>query len=145
MRRPSRGLEPFDDYRRDAVISIRNLIVAASMALSSAGAWADEHPYSAEAFAQLTGGGRDVVVDVHADWCPTCRRQQPVLEGLIKSDKYKGYTILVVDFDTQTQALQQFHVAQQSTLIVFHGHQEKGRATGITEPAQIAALLDQGL
>lgn len=127
------------------MISIRGLVVAASMALSCAGALADEHPYSADAFAQLTAAGKDVVVDVHADWCPTCRRQQPVLEGLIKTDKYKGYTVLVVDFDTQTQALQQFHVAQQSTLIVFHGRDEKGRATGITEPGQIAALLDKGL
>jgi len=125
--------------------SLYRLLLAVTLSSFASGAFADEHPYSAEAFAQLTQAGQDVIVDVHADWCPTCRRQQPVLEGLIKTDKYKKYTILVVDFDTQTQALQQFRVAQQSTLIVFHGREEKGRATGITESGQIAALLDQGL
>lgn len=125
--------------------SLRHLLVAAGLGLVAAATLADERPYSADAFSQLTQAGQDVVVDVHADWCPTCRRQQPVLEGLIKTDKYKKYTILVVNFDTQTQALQQFHVAQQSTLIVFHGREEMGRATGITESGQIAALLDKGL
>jgi thioredoxin 1 len=125
--------------------AVRHLLVAIPLAVATAAALADERPYSAAAFTQLTQAGQEVVVDVHADWCPTCRRQQPVLEGLVKTDKYKKYTILVLDFDTQTQALQQFHVAQQSTLIVFHGREEMGRATGITESSQIAALLDKGL
>lgn len=126
-------------------MKVSNVLAATALAAMSCQVSADEHPYSADAFAQLTKAGRDVVVDVHADWCPTCRRQQPVLESLVNSDKYKAYTILVVDFDTQAAALQQFHVVQQSTLIVFHGTDEKARATGITEAGQISALLDKGI
>lgn len=126
-------------------MKLSNIVQAAALAAMSWTASADERPYTADVFSQLTKAGHDVVVDVHADWCPTCRRQQPVLEGLVNSDKYKAYTILVVDFDTQTAALQQFHVAQQSTLIVFHGAVEKARATGITDAGQISALLDKGI
>ncbi len=126
-------------------MKLSNILAATALAALSWNAFADERPYSADTFAQLTKAGHDVVVDVHADWCPTCRRQQPVLEGLVNSDKYKAYTILVVDFDTQTAALQQFHVTQQSTLIVFHGTDEKARATGITDAGQISALLDKGI
>jgi len=38
-----------------------------------------------------------------------------------------------------------FGVSQRSTLIVFKQGQEKVRATGVTDPAQIASLLDTGL
>lgn len=128
------------------MISIKKQwFVAGLVMLATAAGASDERPFTAEAFSQLTKAGQEVVVDVHADWCPTCRRQQPVLEALVKDDKYKGYTILVVDFDKQTDALKQFRVSTQSTLIVYHGTQEKARATGITTPQQIGALLDQGL
>ena len=126
-------------------MAIAKHFIALGLLFGAGAASADERPYTKAAFEQLTGAGQEVVIDVHADWCPTCRRQQPVLEGLVKSDKFRGYTILVVDFDTQTEALRQFRVAHQSTLIVFHGAKERGRATGITEPQQISALLDQGL
>lgn len=128
------------------MIPIRKTLAALTLfTVAASAAAAGERPYSADDFKQLTQAGQQVVVDVHADWCPTCRRQQPVLESLVKDGKYKDYTILVVDFDKQTDALKQFRVSSQSTLIVFHGTQEKARATGITTPQQIGALLDQGL
>ena len=128
------------------MIPIRKALAALTLfAVAASAAASGERPYTANDFKQLTQAGQQVVVDVHADWCPTCRRQQPVLESLMKDGKYKDYTILVVDFDKQTDALKQFRVSSQSTLIVFHGTQEKARATGITTPQQIGALLDQGL
>ncbi len=128
------------------MIPIRKILAALTLlAVAASAAAAGERPYTTDDFKQLTQAGQQVVVDVHADWCPTCRRQQPVLESLVKEGKYKDYTILVVDFDKQTDALKQFRVSSQSTLIVFHGTQEKARATGITTPQQIGALLDQGL
>ena len=128
------------------MIPFKSLFLATALLTFSVAAGASgKQPYSAEAFKQLTQAGQEVVVDVHADWCPTCRRQQPALLGLLQTPKYQAYTVLVVDFDQQTDALKQFHVSSQSTLIVFHGTQERARATGITTPEQIGALLDQGL
>lgn len=124
--------------------AIKACLLATALLLAAAAA-ADQRPYTPEAFAQLTQAGYEVVVYVHADWCPTCRRQAPVLAQLLQSPRYKDCTVLLVDFDTQAEALKRFHVAQQSTLIVYHGSQEKARATGITTPQAIGALLDRGL
>ena len=46
-----------------------------------------------------------------------------------------------IDFDSQKDVLRQFNVRQQSTLIAFHGAEERSRAVGITDPAAIAALV----
>ena len=106
---------------------------------------ADFAPYTAEQFSALNGKPGEVVVDVHATWCGTCAAQQAALKTLLDTDKYKKVTVLVVDFDTQKDAMSKFSVSQRSTLIVFHSGKEKARATGVTSPGQIAALLDTGL
>ncbi len=99
-------------------------------------------PYTDQAFKDATTAGKTVVLDVHADWCPTCRRQQPALKKLIDNEPYKNVEVLVVDYDAQADVRQHFKVARQSTLVVFKGATETGRATGITEPEQISQLLD---
>ena len=102
-------------------------------------------PYSDAAFNALLEAGQPVLVEAHADWCPTCRRQAPAVEALVKSERYRGYTVLRINFDEQLDALRRFRIAQQSTLVVFVKGQERGRAVGVTQPDQIAALLDRGL
>lgn len=37
---------------------------------------AGEEPFSAD---RLLANGQPVVVDLHADWCPTCRAQAPIV------------------------------------------------------------------
>jgi thioredoxin-like negative regulator of GroEL len=101
-------------------------------------------PYSDARFNALLESGQPVLVEAHADWCPTCRRQAPAVEALVKTERYRGYTVLRVNFDEQPDALRRFRIAQQSTLVVFVKGQERGRAVGVTQPEQIAALLDRG-
>jgi thioredoxin 1 len=110
---------------------------------AAAGTALSAEPYTDPRFAELTAGGGNVVLDVHADWCPTCQRQQPALLKLVESAPYKDFTVLIVDYDDQGDVRKRFKVASQSTLVVFKGTQEVARATGITDPAQIAALLDK--
>ena len=98
-------------------------------------------PFDATRFDALTAQGRPVVVAVHANWCPTCRAQQPILSQLMASASFKGYTLFVVDFDKDRAALRRFHVVQQSTIIVFRGTQEVGRSIGDTNPARLRALM----
>jgi thioredoxin 1 len=100
-------------------------------------------PYTDKRFAALTGAGKNVVLDVHADWCPTCQRQQPVLLKLVEAAPYQEFQVLVVDYDDQGDVRKRFKVPSQSTLVVFKGATEVARATGITDSAQIAALLDK--
>lgn len=89
--------------------------------------------------------GRTVLVEVHADWCPTCRAQAPILDALLAEPTFAEVARVTVDFDQDKDIQRELGVRQQSTLIVFKGETEKARAVGLTDPAAIRALLEQGL
>lgn len=114
------------------------LLLLAAGLVSASGS----EPFSDQRFGELTGAGKTVVLDVHAEWCPTCQRQQPVLLKLIETPPYQDFHVLVVNYDDQADVRKRFKVASQSTLVVFKGATETGRATGITDAERIGALLD---
>lgn len=101
--------------------------------------------YTQAEFDSLQKSGRPTLVMVHADWCPTCRAQDPLLLDLLQTPAFKDITALSVDFDTQKAVLRYFHVSQQSTLIVFKGGKEVARSIGDTDKASLAALLKKAL
>lgn len=102
-------------------------------------------PYSAEACNAALAAGKPVVLEVHADWCPTCRAQAPIVQSLVKTPKYDAFTVFVVDYDQQKDVRKQFNVARQSTLIVFSQGKEVTRSTGDTAVEAIAAQFDKAL
>jgi thioredoxin 1 len=121
-------------------------IVAAALAARLAPAWASTAvPYSAEAFKAAQASGSPILVEIHADWCPTCKAQGPILDKLTADPKFKGLKIFRVDFDAMKPVVRQFGAQMQSTLIVFKGGTELGRSVGDTREASIAALLDKSL
>jgi thiol:disulfide interchange protein len=93
----------------------------------------------------LNKEGKSILVDVHADWCPTCKTQEPIVSDLLKTPEFQGITGMRVDFDKQKDALKRFKVMYQSTLIVFKGGKEVGRSTGDTHKDSIAALLKKAI
>lgn len=95
-------------------------------------------PYDERAFMAAQAEGKPILVHVTAPWCPTCRAQKPVVSALEKENM--ALMVFEVDFDSQKEALKQFGVSQQSTLIAFSGATETGRATGITDPMKIRDL-----
>jgi thioredoxin 1 len=113
--------------------------------LSAAAAQANWTPYSQSAFDKLQEEGKPTLVLVHADWCPTCRAQAPIISELLSQKAYQGITALRVDFDTQKDVVRAFRVPMQSTLIVFTGGKEVGRSTGDTTKTRIEALLQKTL
>ena len=120
-------------------------IAAASLLLASASIAAETKPFSAATFAALQAAGKPILVDVRADWCPTCKAQAPLISSVLASPAFKDYTVLEVNFDNQPEVLRQFKVTQQSTLIVFSGTNERGRSTGDTRRDGIEALLRKAL
>jgi thiol-disulfide isomerase/thioredoxin len=99
-------------------------------------------PFDDQSFKQAQAAGKTILVDVTASWCPTCRRQRPIIEQIEKEKP--NLVIYEVDFDTAKDTLKRFRVQQQSTLIVFKGIKEISRSTGDTDPARIRALIAQG-
>lgn len=124
--------------------SLLRLCAAAVVAIGSGanGSLAAERfPFDRGAFEAAVAAGGPVLIDVFAPWCSTCRAQSAVLEGLFASPEYAGFTVFVVDYDSEKDIMRSFGVQQRSTLIAFSGGAEVGRVIGDTRPAAIQALL----
>jgi thiol-disulfide isomerase/thioredoxin len=123
-------------------------IVAAALvgAGLSSSAWANSAvPFSAEDFKAAQASGGPILVEIHADWCPICKAQKPILDELTANPKFKDLKIFRVDFDAMKPVVKQFGAQMQSTLIVFKGTAEQGRSVGDTKQGSIATLLDKSL
>lgn len=123
---------------------LRSLLLLPFFAVASA-AFAGGQAFDQAAFDALQKQGKPVLVEIHADWCPTCKTQEPILSDLLKTPELSGLTALRVDFDKQKNVVKSFKVQYQSTLIVFKGGREVGRSTGDTKKDSIAALLKKAL
>ncbi|RED21718.1 thiol-disulfide isomerase/thioredoxin [Rhodopseudomonas thermotolerans] len=102
-------------------------------------------PYSAAAFKAAQAAGGPVLVEIHADWCSTCKAQTPIIQRLAADPKFAKLKIFRVDFDGQKDVVKAFGASMQSTLIVFNGTNETGRSVGDTKEASIASLLAKAL
>ncbi len=113
----------------------------------SASAFAGEaKPYSAEALKTAQANGESVLVEFHAPWCTTCKKQKPVIESLLKEEKAFGKVVaLTADYDKEVDLKKQLGVTKQSTLVVFKGNKEVGRAMGLTDRAAIKELITKGI
>lgn len=97
--------------------------------------------FSDAAFKSAATSGQPVLMEFHADWCPTCRAQEMVVDALVGQAGFSNVIVLRVLFDTEKDVLKRFGVRQQSTLILFKDGQEVGRTVGETSSDGIAALL----
>jgi thiol:disulfide interchange protein len=124
----------------------RRAVVLALLGLAFAGSGlAGGAPFDRNAFEAAQKAGLPILLTVHADWCVTCRTQDPIVASLLRDPKFANYVTFRVDFDTQKDLLKQFRVQWQSTLIVFKGRQEVARSTAVTERDAIAAQLAKAL
>lgn len=122
----------------------RRLALLLPFLISSLAA-ATDVPFDAAKFDAMNKQGKPILVSVHADWCPTCRAQAPIVAELLSTPKLKDISAFRVDFDGQKDAVKRFRAQYQSTLIVFKGGKEVGRSTGDTRKESIAALLDKAI
>lgn len=102
---------------------------------------AAEVPFDQARFAAAQAAGKPLAVVFHADWCPTCRAQAPVLSTLTRSAGLQSLTLFVADFDTQTALKKSLGVTKQSTVVVFKGQREVARSTGDTQSPALESLL----
>lgn len=116
-------------------------VLAASFSLAPAQA-AVVQPYQQAAFVAAQEAGKPILIFVEAPWCPTCAKERPILNSLYDTATFKDLQVFTVDFDTSKPLLRTLKVQMQSTLIVYHGAKETGRATGVTDPAAIKSLLE---
>jgi thiol-disulfide isomerase/thioredoxin len=103
--------------------------------------FAAEIPFNQAQYDSMLAAGKPVAVVFHADWCPTCRAQAPLLKELSQTPELKGLTLFVANFDTEKTLKQSLGVTKQSTVAVFKDGKESVRSTGDTQQASLGALL----
>ena len=106
---------------------------------------AEVAPYNQQAFAAAEASGKPILVAIHASWCPICAKQKPILSQLEQDPAYKNLAVFMVDFDSQKDVVKAMRATKQSTLIVFHGNEERGRSVGDTQAGSIQGLVAKSL
>lgn len=102
-------------------------------------------PYTQQAFAAAQADGKPILVHIEASWCPVCAKQRPILGEIEREPSYKSLVVFNVDFDTQKDVVRAMGANKQSTLIVFHGKDERGRSVGDSEASSIQSLVAKSL
>ena len=121
------------------------IVAIFSALLCAATAWAGELPYDKAALDRAIADGKPAIVAFHADWCPVCKAQKPVVQSLLGEPNLKDVTLFVADYDKERDLKKALRVTQQSTFVVFKGGKEVARSTGQTKKEDLAALFGKAL
>lgn len=120
---------------RIALASVLSLLIPFSVFAAS------QRPFDAKAFETAQATGQPILIEVHADWCPTCRAQLPILNKLSNEAAFENIQRFRVDFDANKDLVKKFGAKIQSTLVLYKGKQEVARSAGETDESQIRAML----
>lgn len=121
------------------------LIAAAALFCAAAASHAlDVKPYSAAALAEAQKADKPVALHFRADWCPTCRAQDKLLDAM-KAEPGLDITVLAVNYDAEKDLKKQFAIRSQSTLVVLRGQKETSRSINDTTAAGLRTALKTAL
>lgn len=112
-------------------------ILGLSPALAAT-SWID---YSPEQFVEAQAAGKMILVDVYADWCPTCKKQHPILEELKSDERMQDTLFIRVDFDVQKEFLKDHRIPRQSTILIFKGKTEIDRSIAETDRDRLRSFV----
>lgn len=122
------------------------LIMTVFLALAVSGGNAlaqQEEAFTPERFAALQAQGALILLDVYADWCPTCARQQQILAEYREKHPDVPLHMLQIDFDAQKQYVRQFRAPRQSTFILYRGTERVWFSVAETDVEVIFAELNK--
>lgn len=118
------------------------------LVLGAAGVAAQEpekEAFTDERFTALQEEGAVILLDVFADWCPTCAGQQEILAEYQRQNPDAPLHILTIDFDEQKQEVRRFRAPRQSTLILYRGTEQLWFSIAETRQEKIFAALNDAL
>jgi thiol-disulfide isomerase/thioredoxin len=127
----------------DRLVRLQRWLLAAVMTATATLAMAATEPFTEERFHTLQAQGALVLIDVHADWCPTCAKQQKALDAYQAARPNLALHRLVVDFDTQKEWVKHFKAPRQSTLLLYRGTEQRWFSVAETRSEEIFKAIDQ--
>lgn len=113
--------------------------------IGSAFAFAGFAPYDKAKFDSLVQSGAPVIAHVHASWCSTCKRQETLMDEMLKDPRYAKVNAVRVDYDRETAFEKAHDVKSRATILVFKGGKEVSRLVFDTDPAHIRKTIDAAL
>ncbi len=81
-----------------------------------------------------------VLVDFGAEWCPPCKKMEPVLKSLQANNSNK-FTLVKVDGGRDEELLKKYNVTALPVFILFKDGKQVWRKEGIAEEKEISDLL----
>ena len=122
------------------IAAIGAFVVGASQLTAQANA-SNWITYDEAEFMMAQKKGKTIVVDVYADWCPTCRAQAPILEELRSEKQTPDVLFVKVNFDDEKGFLRANRIPRQSTVLVFKGMDEVARSIAQTNRTQLRKVV----
>ena len=95
---------------------------------------------SIEEFNTAINSSKTVLVDFGAEWCPPCKKMEPVLQSLQKNNAGK-FTLLKVDGGNDEAILKEYKVTALPVFIIFKEGKLVWRKDGVAEEKELAAYL----
>ena len=130
------------DANQQRLARVRRVLLVVALAIVSSVALAATEPFTEARFQALQGEGALIVVDVHADWCPTCAKQQKVLDDYQAAHPNVALHRLLVDFDKQKEWVKHFKAPRQSTLLLYRGTEQQWFSVAETRADEIFKAID---
>ena len=88
----------------------------------------------------LTRSQSVVLVDFGADWCPPCKKMEPVINSLI-SEKGNGFKLVKVDGGNDTEVMKLHQVEALPVFIIYKNGKEVWRKQGIVSKEELEKNL----
>jgi len=120
---------------------MKKLLVICALFLSSTAFGGEVLKFSEASFEQLKHENAEILIDIHATWCPTCRKQGNVIKEYFKQNPESNLTVLKVDYDDQKKWVKYFKAFRQSTLIRYQGGTEVERVIAETNKKKLFKLF----
>jgi thioredoxin len=88
---------------------------------------------------RLVPGGKTIVADFTADWCPPCKAIAPELD--ILETRYTDVEFVKIDADANAELVNELGILGIPTVIRFSGGEEVARTTGAARADALAFRL----
>lgn len=112
------------------VIELEGGINAWKKAAKPLDSFKQEKQISLAEFQSMTAKNVPVLVDFGADWCPPCRKMQPVTDSL-KKDRSLAFEMVNIDAGTQTELMKALNIGPIPVFIIFKNGKEIWRKEGL--------------
>lgn len=100
----------------------------------------DEKQLSLEEYRSMIPKTGTVLIDIGADWCPPCRKMQPVTDALRK-DPSLHFSMINIDAGTQTELIKALNIGPIPVFIIYKNGKETWRKEGIVSQEEFKKQL----